>query len=299
VPSSSAIDPWNDIERSIREALGAPFAIESRAAVGGGCINESYIVRTQGRAYFVKLNEPQRLPMFEAEAAGLAEIARSNTVRVPQPVCHGAGDEASWLVLEYIEFRPAGKESMRELGRGLARMHRVTAGRYGWSRDNTIGATPQHNTPGPDWTAFWREHRLGFQLELAAANGHRGRLLAGGERLLEKLPVLLGGHALFPSLLHGDLWSGNAGFDTAGAPVIFDPAVYFGDREADLAMTELFGGFAPAFYEAYEETFPLDRGYPRRRDLYNLYHVLNHLNLFGGGYRAQAERMIGQLLAAA
>lgn len=288
---------WQDIERSIREALGAPFAIESRAGIGGGCINESYTVRGKGRAYFVKLNRPERLPMFEAEAAGLAEIARSNTVRVPQPVCHGAGEDASWLVLEYIEFRPASNQGMRELGVGLAHLHRVTAQRFGWDRDNTIGATPQVNAHAADWIAFWREHRLGFQLQLAAVNGHRGRLQQNGARLLEKLPAFFTGYNPGPSLLHGDLWSGNAGFDAAGTPVIYDPAVYYGDREADLAMTELFGGFAPDFYAGYEEAFALNPGYARRKHLYNLYHVLNHLNLFGGGYRARAERMIGELLA--
>ncbi len=293
------MDSWRDIERTIREATGAPFVIESRSVVGDGCINTGYRVQGGGVSYFVKLNESGQLPMFEAEAAGLAEIARSGTVRVPRPVCQGANAEASWLALEYIELRPAGSGGMRDLGRALARMHRVTAERHGWRRNNTIGATPQVNTPDADWMAFWREHRLGYQLRLAARNGHRGRLQADGERLLEKLPALLSGHKPSPSLLHGDLWSGNAGFDPGGAPVIYDPAVYYGDREADIAMTELFGGFSSDFYSGYREEFPLDPGYARRKDLYNLYHVLNHLNLFGGGYRAQAERMIANLLAAA
>jgi protein-ribulosamine 3-kinase len=293
------VAPWDDIERSIGEALGAPFTIESRAAAGGGCINECHVIRGRGRVFFVKLNTPERAEMFSAEAAGLHEIARTKTIRVPEPVCHGVSPAACWLVLEHVELRSASQRGMRALGLGLARLHRVTAERYGWSRDNTIGATPQVNTPSADWIAFWRVHRLGFQLRLAAENGHRGRLLAEGERLLERLPVFFEGHALAPSLLHGDLWSGNVAFDEAGAPVVFDPAVYYGDREADLAMTELFGGFAPGFFAAYDEAYPLDPGYARRKLLYNLYHVLNHLNLFGGGYRAQAERMIGELLAAA
>ncbi|MBM3356611.1 MAG: fructosamine kinase family protein [Betaproteobacteria bacterium] len=290
---------WDAIAAAISRATGAPFRVQSRQAVGGGCINAGYRVVDGARAYFVKLNESSRLAMFEAEAAGLEEIARSRTLRVPRPVCHGADDEASWLVLEHIELRSASQRSMRALGLGLARLHRVTAEWYGWSRDNTIGATPQVNTPSADWIAFWRVHRLGFQLRLAAENGHRGRLLGEGERLLERLPVFFAGHAPGPSLLHGDLWSGNVAFDEAGAPVVFDPAVYYGDREADLAMTELFGGFAPGFYAAYDEAYPLDPGYARRKLLYNLYHVLNHLNLFGGGYRAQAERMIGELLTQA
>lgn len=291
------MDPWQDIERSIRVASGAPFVIEARAGVGSGCINETHVIRGQRHAYFVKLNTPDKAEMFSAEAAGLHEIARTKTVRVPEPVCHGASPAACWLVLEHLELRAGTDGSMRELGRKLAGMHRVTAREHGWKRDNTIGATAQVNTRSRDWTEFWREQRLGFQLRLAASKGHGGRLVADGNRLLEKLPAFFPGHEPVPSLLHGDLWSGNAAASAGGEPVIFDPAVYYGDREADLAMTELFGGFPPAFYEAYRAEHPLDPGYATRKHLYNLYHVLNHLNLFGGGYRAQAERMIGQLLA--
>ena len=291
------MDPWSDVERSIREASGAPFSIESRSAVGGGCINEAHVVRGAGHAYFVKLNTAERLEMFAAEAAGLEEIAKSGTVRVPRPICHGVCAAASWIVLEHLDLQPATAGCMGELGRRIARMHRVAAPRHGWQRDNTIGATRQVNTPSPDWPDFWREHRLGFQIRLAAENGHGGRLFAEGERLLGKLPVFFRGHHPAPSLLHGDLWAGNAAATKAGEPVVFDPAVYYGDREADIAMTELFGGFPRSFYESYRAEYPLDAGYAIRRDLYNLYHVLNHVNLFGGGYRAQAERMIGQLLA--
>jgi protein-ribulosamine 3-kinase len=291
------MDPWRDVERSIREAAGAPFVIESRAGVGGGCINDCYLVRGSGRACFVKLNSPDRGDMFAAEAAGLDEISATRTVRVPQAICHGTGPAASWLVLEYLELRSADGGSMRELGRRLAGMHRATSRQHGWQRDNTIGATRQVNTPSHDWAGFWCEHRLGFQLRLATAKGHGGPLIAGGEHLMEKLPAFFRGYGPPPSLLHGDLWAGNAAATAAGEPVIFDPAVYYGDREADLAMTELFGGFPPAFHESYRAEYPLDAGYAIRKDLYNLYHVLNHLNLFGGGYRMQAERLIQQLLA--
>ncbi|HSE01890.1 MAG TPA: fructosamine kinase family protein [Burkholderiales bacterium] len=293
------MSPWTDIERSIRAVTGTPFTIESRGVISGGCINECYAVRGAGRAYFVKLNASSRADMFAAEAEGLAEIARSHTVRVPQPVSHGADTRASWLVLEHLDLLPGDEQSMLRLGRNLARMHRVRGGRHGWHRDNTIGATPQVNTASEDWVAFWRERRLGFQLRLAASRGNGGRLIATGERLLELLPSFFRGYTPPPSLLHGDLWSGNAGQAAGGEPVIYDPAVYYGDREADLAMTELFGGFPASFYEAYRAEYPLDAGYATRKHLYNLYHVLNHLNLFGGGYGAQAQRMIEQLLAAA
>ena len=175
-------------------------------------------------------------------------------------------------------------------------MHRTTRAEFGWVRDNTIGATPQPNTPDPDWVRFWARQRLGFQLALAARNGHGGALQRLGETLLGRLPDLLD-HAPAPSLLHGDLWGGNLGYMRDGEPVIYDPAVYYGDREADLAMTELFGGFGGDFYAAYREAWPLDPGYASRRDLYNLYHVLNHLNLFGGGYLGQALNLLGRLLA--
>ena len=289
-------NPWVDIERAIGAASGAAFTIESRSAAGGGCINECHVLRGRGRAFFVKLNAPQRQEMFAAEMAGLEEIARTRTVRVPHPVCHGANGEASWIVLEHLELRPAGGGGWWTLGRNLARLHRVTAHRHGWYRDNTIGATPQVNTPDADWTVFWRERRLGYQLALARSGGH-GRLADRGARLMERLPALLGGHRPDPSLLHGDLWSGNAAMTAGGEPVIYDPAVYYGDRETDLAMTELFGGFPLAFYRAYREEFPLAAGHESRKTLYNLYHVLNHLNLFGGGYATQAEGMIDRLLA--
>ena len=293
------MDPWQDIERSIRDASGAPFRIKSRAAAGGGCINECYVVRDSGRAYFVKINARTRAGMFAAEAAGLAAIARTGAVRVPRPVCHGTSRQASWLVLEHLDISTAHDQAMRALGSALARLHGVTAPDYGWDRDNTIGATPQVNARSGDWIAFWRERRLGHQLRLAAESGRGGRWLSSGERLLEKLPAFFAGYTPPASLLHGDLWSGNAGMEASGEPVVFDPAVYYGDREADLAMTELFGGFSPSFYDAYRAEYPLDAGYARRKHLYNLYHVLNHLNLFGGGYGAKAERMIGELLAAA
>jgi fructosamine-3-kinase len=183
------------------------------------------------------------------------------------------------------------------LGERLARLHRVTAPRFGWHRDNTIGATPQSNEWTGDWAAFVAGQRLGFQLDLVERHGHGGRLVDRGRRLCELVSAFLGDHRPQASLLHGDLWGGNWAADAAGEPVIFDPAVYFGDREADLAMTRLFGGFGRSFYEAYQAGWPLEPGAAQRVVLYNLYHVLNHLNLFGGGYGAQAEEMIERLLA--
>jgi len=266
-------------------------------AVGGGCINQSWVLEDRERRYFVKLNDANRLAMFEAEAEGLRDLAAAGAVRVPQPVCSGVVEGQAFLALEYLPLRGLETRAQETLGALLAQLHRATGPRFGWKRDNTIGSTPQPNGETGDWVMFWRDRRLGFQFGLAAENGYRGSLQRQGERLLETLPVFFRDYRPAASLLHGDLWGGNTGATADGEPVIFDPAVYYGDREADLAMTELFGGFGARFHAAYREAWPLDPGYRVRRDLYNLYHVLNHLNLFGGGYRAQAERMIERLLA--
>jgi len=250
------------------------------------------------RAFFKTATPRARL---EAEAEGLAALRATGAVRVPATL---ADDDPSRLALEWLELRPLDARSAAALGTALAALHRAAvpdalAGRYGWNRDNFIGATPQSNAPSTSWVAFFREERLVPQLARAERNGYRGTLQDAGARLVEALDGLLGSHAPPPSLLHGDLWSGNAGALPDGTPVVFDPAAYVGDREADLAMTELFGGFPSTFYAAYREAWPLDQGYALRRELYNLYHLLNHLNLFGGGYLARCERTITRLLATA
>ena len=288
--------PWEAVAASIAAATGSAFRITECTEVGGGCINRGYRLADGTLVYFVKLNRAGRRAMFEAEAEGLRAIERTGTVRVPVALCTGEDERHCWLVLEYLDLVPGGPGTMAVLGQRLAALHRASAERFGWHRDNTIGATPQPNRWSASWSEFWGTQRLGFQLELADRNGYRGALQRRGEMLLARLDGLLA-HDPAPSLLHGDLWGGNAAATVAGAPVLFDPACYYGDREADLAMTELFGGFAPAFHSAYRDTWPLDAGYAVRRELYNLYHVLNHLNLFGGGYRAQAEGMIERLLS--
>ena len=287
------------IARAITQATGKVFRPEGRRGVSGGDINTAELLEGGGRRYFVKLNDATRLAMFEAESEGLTEITSSKSVRVPQPICLGTHDGQAFLVLEYLDIvRSAGK-SEELLGRQLAAMHRSTTNEFGWRRDNTIGSTPQINTAEHDWVTFYREHRLRFQLELAARNNPGGNLLRRGERLLEKLPAFFANYQPSPSLLHGDLWGGNHAALRDGTPVIFDPAVYYGDRETDIAMTELFGGYSTGFYAAYNEAWPLDAGYRVRKNLYNLYHVLNHFNLFGGGYGGQGERIIEMLLSEA
>jgi fructosamine-3-kinase len=192
-----------------------------------------------------------------------------------------------------------GEPSWARLGERLAVQHRRIADAFGWHRDNTIGSTPQPNPPTPRWVDFLRSARLGYQLQLAMDAGYGRNLADRGSRLLDALGGYFAGYSPFPSLLHGDLWSGNAGFCLDGEPVIFDPAVYYGDREADVAMTELFGGFGSAFHAAYRGAWPLDPGYATRKRLYNLYHLLNHLNLFGSTYLARCQSEIDWLLAQA
>lgn len=290
-------DFWAVLAERIGAVTGHAFNIRQRQALSGGCINQAWRLRDDGRDYFIKVNVAAGLAMFEAEAEGLAELAASGTVRVPQPIDHGVIDKQAYLVLEYLPLGAGSPTAMATLGRQLALLHRQTQPCFGWHRDNTLGSTPQPNGRCADWCEFWRDRRLDFQLHLAATNGYGGALQRLGEQLSAQLTGFFAGYSPSPALLHGDLWGGNAGCTAAGEPVIFDPAVYYGDREADLAMTELFGGFSPRFYAAYRKVLPLEEGYPQRRTLYNLYHILNHLNLFGGGYRAQAERMMGELLA--
>jgi protein-ribulosamine 3-kinase len=288
-------DFQRELAAAIGRATGSAFEIRNREAAQGGDISESFRLGDGTRSFFVKSQAASRLDLFEAEAAGLAELAAANAVRVPRVICLGVAAGRAYLVLEHLALQSRGDAA--SLGRQLAQQHRVSAERFGGARDNWIGATPQPNAWSDDWIDFWRERRLGFQLRLAAQNGYGGALQRDGETLMARLDGFFGDTCPAPSLLHGDLWGGNHGFLADGEPVIFDPAVYYGDRECDLAMSELFGGFAPAFHAAYREAWPLDPGYATRRTLYNLYHILNHANMFGGGYAAQAQRMIAQLLA--
>ncbi len=287
---------WDIVASAISNATQRPFAVRGAAPIGGGSINEAFRLEgTDRERYFLKLNDARHYPMFVAEGAGLDAIGATRTLRVPRPIVHGVTGKQSYLVLEYLELSARGHA--RLLGEQLAALHRCSSTRFGFSEDNFIGTTPQPNSWKSDWIAFWRERRLEYQLQLAADNGYGGRLQSLGKRLVEALPAFFTGYTPQPSLLHGDLWSGNHGYLADGTPAIFDPAAYYGDRECDLAMTELFGGYPASFYDAYRAAWPLDAGYTIRRELYNLYHVLNHANLFGGSYVPQAEQTMQQLLA--
>jgi fructosamine-3-kinase len=285
---------WQQVASAIGEATGEPFTPDTPRTIGGGCINHAVRLSDGRRDFFVKINDASLAAMFEAEFQGLKALADAKAIRVPRPIVQGVAGDSAWLALEHIDMGGGGNAA--QAGAQLAALHQVTESRFGWIMDNTIGSTHQPNAWLDDWVEFWRQRRLGFQLELAARNGHGGRLQQKGERLMELFPALIDHHPR-PSLLHGDLWGGNLAYARNGDPVIFDPAVYYGDGEADLAMTELFGGFGRAFYDAYQQQRPIDPGYATRKTLYNLYHILNHLNIFGGGYGGQALSMTERLLA--
>ena len=227
--------------------------------IGGGCIHQAFRL---GEA-FVKVNHASKLPLFEAEQLALREIAATGTIRVPNPLGCGLTATEAFLVLEFLPLEGSSGQSSEELGRRLAALHRTTQEQCGWQADNFIGETPQPNPAMPSWIEFFREHRLRHMLTLAVGRGYE---MEHAGRLLDRVDSFFPGGEPAPSLLHGDLWSGNAGTLPDGTPVIFDPASYFGHRETDLAMAALFGGFSPAFYGAYAEEWPLDEGPPRAPD---------------------------------
>jgi fructosamine-3-kinase len=288
---------WTKISEEITQATGKHFEIVDRQPIGGGSINQAYLITNGQEKYFVKLNQSNLVEMFAAEAKGLSEIASTETIKVPTVICWGVADDKSYLVLEYLELIDnATPQNWNQMGRNLATMHRVRISpdrQFGWHIDNTIGSTPQVNTWEDNWATFFANHRIGYQLQLAQSNGGKFPRAA---QLVAKIPELLANYRPKPSLVHGDLWSGNAGFTTAGVPVIFDPATYWGDREVDVAMAALFGGFPNAFFQGYADVYPLDPDYSTRKILYDLYHILNHHNLFGGNYQGQANNMIDRLL---
>lgn len=290
---------FSELGTALATALGRQAASQPERAVRGGCINDCFRWPTDAGPVFVKRCPIAQRWLLDAERGGLERLRAADAVRVPAILAEGVVGGQAFLVLEWLELASSGGASDARLGAALARQHALACGSaFGLERDNAIGATPQPNGWHDDWAGFWRERRLRFQLDLAVKRGHGGRLQDRGRRLLERVGDFFAGHRPKPSLLHGDLWAGNHAALADGTPVVFDPAVYYGDSEADLAMTRLFGGFAHGFYEAYRENHPPAADAAARVELYNLYHVLNHLNLFGGAYRDQAEAMIDRLLAA-
>jgi len=285
------------IKRQLEVQLKTSLQNGRFTKIGGGDINTAYQLKTATQSWFIKLNKAELLFMFEAEKAGLKALADLNCVRIPTVIACGATDDYAYLILEYLPLRSLSILSERLFAEQLARQHLQPQSYFGWFQTNTIGSTRQENGYYTDWGLFWQQQRLGKQLSLAAANGYIGKLQRDGEKLNEQLTDLFSNYSVQPALLHGDLWRGNVAADDENQPVMFDPACYYGDREADIAMTELFAGFSADFYAVYQAYYPLDSGYSVRKTLYNLYHILNHLNLFGSGYLRQAEIMIEKLLA--
>lgn len=288
-----------DLAAALAATLGREVAAKPDARVDGGSINDCFKWQTDRGPVFVKRGPCARRAQLDAEVDGLGRLREAGSLRTPETLAVGSADDEAFLVLEWLDLVEPDAVSEERFGEALAWQHRNRGPAYGLERDNFIGATLQSNDVTEDWVAFWRERRLLHQLDLAASNGHAGRLQDRGRRLAELMDVFFASYRPTASLLHGDLWSGNRGVLADGTPVVFDPAVFYGDREADIAMTRLFGSFSPRFYSAYAATWPLDQAAGTRRDLYNVYHMLNHLNLFGGSYREKAEGMIDRLLAAA
>ena len=288
-----------EVFKTLEEALAAVFGDDTRISgkqpVYGGDINRAFrLTFSDGRAVFMKSNAPKNLRFFETEAKGLEAMRQTGTIGVPKVLGIGADSKMSFLLLEYLEPAPKIDGYWETFGRELAALHRADcrhlAENFGFPEDNYIGATPQKNTPMKSWVDFFRECRLLPQIKMADHYfDTKTRQLC--EKLLDKLDSYLP-EPDFPSLLHGDLWSGNAAPGPDGKAWIYDPAAYVGHHEAELAMTELFGRCPEEFYRAYSEIYPIDSGYCDRRDLYNLYHLLNHLNLFGGSYLGSVQQIL-------
>ena len=287
-----------DLQAALPPACGR---LQACTPLAGGSIAQTVRIDCESGSYALKYDTLAATSTFAAEADGLAALAACPAIRVPQIIDAGRTQAHAWLLLEFIDCHPLANDlSGRAAGAALAKLHRHIGTRHGWPQDNFLGSTPQINSPHEDWATFFANCRLAPQIDLAercADSAAQISLIARGRRLIERTPSILG-HRPEPSLLHGDLWHGNVALDAQGRLTLLDPAVHYGDRECDLAMSRLFGGFPPAFYAGYIEAWPLPEGHVGREPMYRLYHVLNHLNLFGSAYRAEAEQLIAQLLAA-
>ena len=266
--------------------------IHNFSFASGGCINQGGKVTTSRDTYFLKWNDAKKFPgMFAAEARGLALLADANTRLVPRVIDTGPAERFQFLLLEYISPGRKAADYWEKFGLRLALLHKRSSDHFGLDHNNYIGSLPQLNRERTSWTEFFIHERLLPQLHMARDAGRMDHtLIKKFDALFNRLPSLLSEEQ--PSLLHGDLWSGNLMTASAGGPCLIDPAVYYGNREVDLAMTQLFGGFDPSYLESYDEVFPLTAGYAERLDLHNLYPLLVHLNLFGAGYRGQIDSIV-------
>ncbi|MCW8108785.1 fructosamine kinase family protein [Alteromonas ponticola] len=289
---------WHFISEHISEQAQIDFVVQNYHRVAGGDTHDCFIVKDDTHRYFVKTSTVLPLSAFTQEAEGLAAIRATSTLGCPSVVCWGQittnEKPVSYLVLQHIKFQSSSDNAWSELGEKLAAMHQFPPpdNQFGWQQSNYLGATVQTNTPSQSWAHFFAEQRIGAMLEMLA---HKNIRMINPDQLVERVLIFLSDHKPRPSLVHGDLWSGNIGFSKHG-PVIFDPAIYIGDAETDIAMTELFGRFNGNFYRAYYESIPLNPGYEARKQVYQLYHLLNHALLFGGDYVSSSQSIIQQFL---
>ncbi len=291
-------EPCPSVESTVKELFGTAVGITSRSPMSGGCINTAWrLALSDGTTLFMKENTAGFRDMFLKEAKGLEALQTPEGPVVPKPLAVRSGADRQFILMEFIPGGRPGRGYWEAFGRAFAAMHsRRASEAYGFDEDNFIGSTVQENPWSDSWVAFFGEHRLGFQIRLAARRGlASSQLVDLTDRLIAKLPERIP-EPDHPSVLHGDLWGGNAMAGPNGEPVIFDPATYYGHNEADLAMTELVGRFAAGFYDAYNEVLPLSAEYETRKEVYGLYHILNHLNLFGAAYASQALSMLRRLV---
>lgn len=286
---------WKIVEQQIAETLNQPFTVQSHHPIGGGEINATYEVAGEQHKFFVKVNDKPHLDMLAQECSGLEHLAATALVKTPRILCLGTSLKFSFLVLEWLELsQQASEQAWADAGAAIAKMHRSSEqAAYGFDQDNFIGNSPQPNSWQKSWDRFFAEQRIGWQLQLAQ---EQGISFGNIDAIVECARQMLRGHQPHPALLHGDLWRGNIAF-AGDQPVIYDPAVYYGDRETDLAMSRLFGALPDPFYDGYDDEWPAPVDWPERERLYNLYHQLNHANMFKGQYIDEAARQIKLLLA--
>ncbi len=292
-----------DLEQSITdylvENLGHSYRQVRYRRSGTGCINETWeIYSPEAPSVFLKLGRPGYLDMYQRESEALELLQMLERFRVPYPLGVGQNEHCAFLLMEFIPLGPVRRSSEAALGEALAEMHGIVAAQYGFEHDNYIGRSNQINGWSDNWWAFFAEKRIGYQLDLAKANGMRPGLVDEIACLAERLPMAYADFQPEASLLHGDLWSGNIAVDPHGVPTIYDPALYYGDAETDIAMSQMFGALGQAVYDAYYALRPMREGAPDRQALYDLYHWLNHFNLFGVTYLGQVERCVAKLKAA-
>ncbi len=280
------------IRETLRNTTGQEYTIEGSSPVGGGSINDAYRLRTDREDLFIKVNHADRYPgMFEAEAKGLELLRQADEIFIPKVITHGRAGEEAFIVLEFVGNSTQQPDFWTRFGSELARLHRHSNDTFGLNHDNYIGSLPQPNNAHEDWPSFFARERLEFQAKMARDDGKiSSELVRKFERLYERLGDIFPEEP--PALLHGDLWSGNYMQGPEGGPCIMDPAVYYGHREMDLGMTRMFGGFDPEFYRSYNETYPLEPGWEERLEICNLYPLMVHVNLFGGGYRSEVEAIL-------